>query len=263
MIQAALWSKFPTAYVKRKIIPFLLDREIQVDILLSPKSSECDLSKIDVLLCMHEMAGHSEIERAFTLAKRYNKTALVLSRKRSHWDRDLKFFKQESTNMPALKKIPDDKLEVFLREYITLKNQNYSTAQMLPHLKHFYVDGSLTNSNQLSTYLYNLIKSGRAPNFFVEYMNRQKDLPRTARIKSSKRKDELQIAEELYREEIEKLQSQIAKIEQSHKEEVALLQKQGGDEKLHRIINALYESVKLGIVSEAEAFQKIVTYFGK
>lgn len=91
MTRVALWSNFPNGYVESKIKPRLAERGIQVTIALDEHVKTMNLSGVDCILAMHDMAGHKGYNELARLAKAYKKKIFVLSRKASFWDRDLKY----------------------------------------------------------------------------------------------------------------------------------------------------------------------------
>ena len=295
MVTVALWSKYPTYYVEGKIEPKLRERGISVIKRLSTQTKEVDLSQVDVVLCMHEMASHAEVERLRIIANSNSKRVFVLSRKEAFWDRDLS--KLEQFKMPAPKAIPDSKVEAFCTKYIELKKQGMNHEQMLPSLQEFWRNGKLTNSSQLSQYMRNLLSGERAPKFFREFSEQlakekreQKiaheqvmenlavesrngtatatatthDLPVVdieAKIEAkSESKSELEIYEELYKEEMQALIKKNDEFQADLKLQQAQQAQDGQASRLIRVVGNVVESVSLGINTKEVAFDRIAEF---
>lgn len=89
-MRAKLFSNFPLAYIKKTIIKKLLKHDITVDQILPCKAVDnCDLSEIDVVLVMYDLASHNEGRQAQNAAKREGKKIFFLPRRESLWDKIL------------------------------------------------------------------------------------------------------------------------------------------------------------------------------
>ena len=98
-MKVALWSNYPEKLI-RKIEAKLKERGIFIVKVLSGKSNHLDLSGVDYVLAMHELASHKEYVRLVANAKSDKKKVILMSRKVSAWDRDLQQILRE-TNAPA------------------------------------------------------------------------------------------------------------------------------------------------------------------
>lgn len=299
MFPVALWSKYPSSYVEGKIEPKLRNQGILVLRHLSTRSKAADLSDVEAILVMNEMASHTEIERLQILATSNKKKIFPLSRKESFWPRDLS--KLEHI-MSAPKAISDTKLESFCHKYIELRNKGMSHDQMVSPLASFWENGKLTNSHQLSQYVRNLVSKERAPKFFQEFiaqcLNEKREqafaheqvmeelktsIPRhtngkshsvVSELPSPRERTDSEIYEELYREEMatltaksKELQAEIERQEAKIRElETRLEQMQPNDTpfiKMSLVVGNIIESVELGINTKEFGFDRIAEFYAR
>lgn len=169
MISAALWSKFPKGYVRDKVEPKLLEKGFEVKKILSVYQKDCDLNDVDVVLCMSEMGGHSEIEQIRDIASQYKKQVLFISRKSASWSETFKFLRSP---MPA-KAIVDTQIDSFCRQYVNLRESGFTYNEMVPKLARYWSNGKLRNAAQLKQYARKLIDQGRAPKYFEEFVEKK------------------------------------------------------------------------------------------
>lgn len=284
MLQAALWSKYPVSYVKNKIEPKLHEKGIQVKKYLSINQKECDLNDVDVVLCMNEMGGHSEIQRIRNLAETYNKKVMFISRKAAGWKSTI----EQAKNMAYSKLIPDHEVENFCNEFIFLREKKLSYEEMIPHLAKYWPKDKLKTVSQLKKYAYRLVDRDSTPEYYKKYMQMQtqqsqdnrlnrfkvksvepevsnapsspsKDEHHSAAAQSSS-KEELEIELSLYKEEVSRLVNELKLKE----ERINLLEKKlssSGNEKekkIVRLIQVLKDSVEFGIVDKNQAWLKLV-----
>ncbi len=176
MMQIALWSKFPSSFVK-KIIPKLEKRGYDVVKLLSPATKVCDLSEVSAIFHLNEMCSHAENDRLNVLAAKYQKQVIRLSRKQANWNRDLAVLETVMANAHT---VSDAKISDFCRKFIGLREEGLQYRDMLKPLAPYWERGRLTNHHQLQVYISSLAKQPRTPQFFKDYykesINRRKEI---------------------------------------------------------------------------------------
>jgi hypothetical protein len=97
-MKVALWSRFPSSFLSEKIEPKLRERGITVTLYLSDRTKDVDLSDVTCVLFMHELSSHQETAKLETLCADQAKKKFALSRKASHWDRDLQHLPKVQLN---------------------------------------------------------------------------------------------------------------------------------------------------------------------
>lgn len=274
MIPVALWSKYPNSFLSGKIIPRLKNKGINVVKLLSNKTKDFDLSSIEVVLFMKEMAGHSEQDQLKKIIK--NKQIICISRKSSTWDSWIEELQMKSFKFES---VDESQIQNLLNDYMFLRKKGLLVNDIVPKLAKYWVKGKLTNSNQLRLYILKVINAGKASPEFMEFYN---NLPKVISAKKREHEpenntednaesqvdtleasapaldDEQKEWKEIYEDELNKqlekiklLEKQLAEVKKSSPMEP--------NDKVKSILK-IDDVVSLGMIQKSEAYDLIIKY---
>lgn len=298
-MKVALWGKFPSKFSEGKIAPKLAIHGFDVIKFLDTRtSSSTDLSKVEVVLCLAEYAAHEDTQHIETIAKTQGVPIVCLSRKESFWDRDLKHLKRKikENEMPPPHSIVDEKVTDFCTAYMELAKKGTTHDRMVQSLNKFWSNGKLTNDKQLSQYVRGLIKTGRAPKWFIEFNEQFRTTFRNERreqkIAHEQAIEELALenkpSKEIESKEIESKETALANLDSDkseydqlddmYKDEIVTLNERiknlemqlqvlntgtNSPLKVGRVLDHLMESVDLGLSSKEDAMNSLIQYIKK
>lgn len=172
LTSVALWSKFPNDFINLTIEKLFI-HGFKVVKQLGPATKKIDLTNVDFVFFMNEMASHTEQEVLKNLCAKYNKKIFVLSRKVSAWSSTFNYL--ESLRMPTIKAIQDKDVRNFCNDFMSLKKKGFSHREMMPTLSKYFKTLPLVEYTQIRSTVNGLIKSERAPSDFVKFMKKYKE----------------------------------------------------------------------------------------
>jgi hypothetical protein len=171
-MQAVVFGKYPTRYVETKIVPQLerLGIEIRGFETKPANFAKANLSDIDVVFFLSELASHKEQDQIKKSITRHGAKLVYLSRKTSQWPEQFQragLVLPEKKDMPRPPSVKD--LDGFFRKYIELKDRGFTLDDMVPTLRDFWPD--LKDGKHISAYISRLRNQSpeRLPQFFKNY----------------------------------------------------------------------------------------------
>lgn len=155
MSSAVIITKFPESYVREKIVPKLLDRDIYVEKILQVSQIKDFIRfNVDFVFFMHEMISHSESYRIQNIIKKSAKRLIALSRKSARWEKEL--------DMAVPRVVEDKDIIPMIEKIILLRKEGLDLDQIAIKITEYWRT-SAPNGKNLRVFLARLVQSDKCP----------------------------------------------------------------------------------------------------